>query len=70
MLDHFRMIDNQCNMSIKELNHNHGLTASDIVAQFIEDINGLENRNEKSIITALIAKQPIAKQPFPKQSDV
>jgi hypothetical protein len=70
MLDHFRMIDNQCNMSIKELNHNHQLNSSDIIAQFIEDINGLENRNDKNIITALIAKQPIAKQPFPKQSDV
>jgi len=50
------MIDDQCQSSLNILHENHELTSSAMVAQFIEDLNGLENKNTKSIISAMFAK--------------
>jgi len=47
------MIDTKCQSSYDELSRERELTTSAIVTQFIEDLNGLEKKNETSIISAM-----------------
>jgi hypothetical protein len=56
VLEHFRMIDAQLKTSLDALHRNNELTGSEIVAQFIEDLEGLENKNNDSVISSMFAK--------------
>ena len=58
VLEHFRMIDSQCQSSILALNHNRELTSSVVVAQFVEELNGLENKTNQSVLAAMFVKLP------------
>jgi hypothetical protein len=58
ILEHFQMIDTQCQSSYDELRRERELTTSAVVAQFIKDLNGLENRNDTSIISVLVINTP------------
>jgi hypothetical protein len=56
VLEHFHMIDDQCQSSLDALNKGHELTSSLIVAQFNEDLYKLEYKHHHSIISAMFAK--------------
>ncbi|UJR35136.1 hypothetical protein I4U23_027907 [Adineta vaga] len=56
LLEHFRMIDEQCQSSFEALDQNQELTCSSIITQFLEEINGLEQKNKSSVISAMFAK--------------
>jgi hypothetical protein len=56
LLEHFRMIDNQLKSSLDSLTENHELTASELVAQFLEELNELENKNHDSVISVLFTR--------------
>jgi deoxyhypusine synthase len=52
LLEHFRMIDNQLKSSLDSLTENHELTASELVVQFLEELN----KNHDSVISALFTR--------------
>lgn len=56
VLEHFRIIDSQCQGSLHELNNNNLLTSSDIVVQFIDEIQGIENKTNESVIETIMIK--------------
>lgn len=56
VLEHFRLIDNQCDTSFEGLDQNHTLTSSAIVVQFLDEMNGIENKNKDSVIEAMLVK--------------
>ncbi|CAF1584685.1 unnamed protein product [Adineta ricciae] len=45
LFEYFRSIDQQCQSSLKTLSQNRELTASAVVQQFLDEIDGLENEN-------------------------
>ncbi|CAF1581979.1 unnamed protein product [Adineta ricciae] len=45
LLEYFRSIDRQCQSSLQILSPNRELTASAVVQQFLDEIDGLENEN-------------------------
>ena len=55
--EHFRMMDTQCQTSFDRLKQNHELTSSLIIAQFIEELNGLENKGDYNSIAAMFVRQ-------------
>ncbi|UJR35134.1 hypothetical protein I4U23_027905 [Adineta vaga] len=58
LLEQFRMVDEQCKSSLEALDQNQELTSSRVVAQFVEQIQGIENKNNPSVISAMFTKEP------------
>jgi hypothetical protein len=56
VLERFQMLDNKCQSSLNGLDQNHHLTSSLIVAQFIEQLTGIENEGDNSTIAAIFLK--------------
>lgn len=59
IIEHYQLIDNQCQSSLDELDQNHQLTSSVTVIQFVEGLEGLENRTKDTVLKAIITKLPI-----------
>jgi len=57
-LERFQMLDNKCQSSLDELDQNHELTSSLIVAKFIEQLTGIENEGDDSTIAAIFIMRP------------
>ncbi len=66
-LEYFRMIDIRCQSSVNTLNQNHQLTSSILVTQFVQDLDGLEDKNKNRAIGSILIKPPDA---FVRSSDV
>ena len=56
ILEYFQRIDQRCEASLGELNQNRELTSSLVVAQFIEELEDVENRSDNSAVAAMLIK--------------
>ncbi|CAF2382541.1 unnamed protein product [Rotaria sp. Silwood2] len=56
VLEHFHIIDAQCQSSLDTLQQNHELTSSKVVEEFIKELNELENKNDNIITSTIFIK--------------
>ncbi|CAF3966667.1 unnamed protein product, partial [Rotaria sp. Silwood2] len=56
VLEHFHIIDAQCQSSLDALQQNPRLTSSKIVEQFIKELNELENKNNNMTTSTMFTK--------------
>lgn len=56
ILEHFQRIDQRCQASLDELNQNREMTSSCVVAQFIEQIEDVENKSDNRTVAAMLIK--------------
>jgi hypothetical protein len=66
-LEYFRMIDIRCQVSLDKLDKNHELTSSILVTQFLEELDGVEDKNRNTAIASIFIKPP---DEFVRSSDV
>ena len=55
-LEHFQKIDQRCQSLLDELNDNHELTSTGIVARFIEQLENIESTGDNGAIAAMMIK--------------
>ncbi|CAF0765528.1 unnamed protein product [Rotaria sp. Silwood1] len=56
ILEHFHIIDAQCQSSLKTLEQNRELTSSKMVAQFTRELNEVESKNDNIISSTMFTK--------------
>lgn len=56
ILEYYQRIDQRCQASLDELNQNKELTSSLVVAQFIEQLEDVENKSDNSAVAAMLIK--------------